>query len=95
MIIAIDFDETLTADGELWRRFIESAKSLGHQVFCVTARRETEENIDTVSDWMTMHGIDIPVFFTGLRSKVDFMRSRGIEVAIYIDDDPKRCFLGH
>ena len=97
MLIAIDFDDTLTADGELWRAFIESAIELGHKVICVTARRDTEDNNDTIDNWMRSHGIDLikRTYFTGLSSKVDHMEKLGIKVDIWIDDDPRKCALGH
>ena len=95
VLIAIDFDLTLTADAELWRRFLEDVRQLGHRCVCVTARRDTDENRTTVSEWMQMHGIDIPVFFTSLGSKVDFMQKRGMKVDIWIDDQPGKCALGH
>jgi len=95
VLIAIDFDDTLTADSELWLEFIASANALGHGVICVTARRDTPENNEDIENWLAMHGIDLRVYYTGLRSKVDYMASRGLKVDIWIDDDPKRCALGH
>lgn len=95
MRIAIDFDETLTADSRLWGEFIQMARRLGHRVVCVTARRDIEDNRETVREWMRTHGIQIPVYFTSLRSKVEHMAALGIEVDIWIDDDPKRCAMGH
>ena len=94
MLIAIDFDETLTADAALWRAFIKSAESLGHRVVCVTARRDTDENRDTISEWMESNEINLRVYFTSLGSKVDFMKKRGVKVDIWIDDDPRKCALG-
>jgi len=95
MLIAIDFDDTLTADSQLWLRFIETAKKLGHRCICITARRETEDNIESLDNWMTMHGVHLPVYFTNLRSKTEFAKERGLKVDIWIDDDPKRCAIGH
>ncbi len=95
MLIAIDFDETLTMDAELWRNFIASAMFLQHQVVCVTARRDTDDNRDAISEWMESHGIALRVYFTGLGSKVEFMKARGLDVKIWIDDDPRKCALGH
>ena len=95
MLIAIDFDETLTRDAVLWIAFIDVAKTLGHRVVCVTARRPTEENDEIISEWMRDNRIDLPVYFTALESKVDFMARHGHKVDIWIDDDPRRCALGH
>jgi hypothetical protein len=95
LLIAIDFDETLTRDAALWSHFISFARLSGHRVVCVTARRPTGENHETIDEWMQSHGIDIPVYFSALGSKVDFMEKHGHKVDIWIDDDPRRCALGH
>ena len=95
MLIAIDFDETLTADAALWRNFARAVMQLEHRIVCVTARRDTEENRETISEWMQSHGLEMPVFLTGLGSKTDFMERRGLKVDIWIDDDPRKCALGH
>lgn len=44
---------------------------------------------------MIMHGVSLPVYFTGLSSKVEYAKRAGLAVDIWIDDDPKRCALGH
>ena len=95
MLIAIDFDQTLTADARLWREFCHIADQLGHRVICVTARRETEDNIDTIDDWMMVHGVRLPVYFSSLGSKIEYVARLGLKVDIWIDDDPRRCALGY
>lgn len=88
MRIAIDFDDTLTADAELWRRFIEDCKELGHTVFVVTCRRDTQENRECVSEWLRMHGIDLHVVYTNLRAKAAVCEERGMAIDVWIDDHP-------
>lgn len=96
MLIAIDFDETLTADARLWKEFIGSAQRLGHRIICVTARRQTAENIEIVEGWIAANSLDLPVYFTQLASKVEYMeRVWGMRPDIWIDDDPRRCAMGH
>jgi hypothetical protein len=95
VLIAIDFDETLTADPSLWAAFIDLARGQGHIVCCVTARRDTDENREDIEDWMQEHRIDLRTHYTSLASKVDFMKRRGFAVDIWIDDDPRKCALGH
>lgn len=94
MLIAIDFDDTLTRAPELWRTFIESAKSRGHKVVCVTARCPTEEDIDIVDGWMKWTDLSLPVYYTSHGSKTAYMKAIGLKVDIWIDDDPRRCALG-
>jgi pyridoxine 5'-phosphate synthase PdxJ len=61
----------------------------------VTARRDTEDNRETIANWMKSHGIDLYTHFSALGSKVEHMAKIGLKVDIWIDDDPKRCALGH
>ena len=95
LTIAIDFDDTLTRDAELWRGFIGSCRSAGYRVLCVTARRDTDDNRETIDSWMHQHGIDLSTIYTGLSSKVDHVAKLGLKVDIWIDDDPRKCALGH
>jgi 5'(3')-deoxyribonucleotidase len=95
MNIAIDFDDTLTRDAALWIAFISAAKALEHRCMCVTARRDTAENIDIVDEWLRENRIELPVYFTSLGSKVEYMKKLGIKVDIWIDDSPRQCALGH
>ena len=37
LIIAIDFDDTFSADPELWTAFILNAQQRGHKIICVSA----------------------------------------------------------
>ena len=96
MLIAIDFDETLTADPDFWRQVIDAAYNRGHKVICVTARQDTKSNRDIVETWMKENDIDdIYTHYTSLASKVAFLSNRGVKVDIWIDDDPRKCALGH
>lgn len=95
LTFAIDFDDTLTACPELWRRFIADAESNGHRVFLVTARRETEENVEIVREFMKEHGLSLPRLFTNLGSKLKAAELRGIKVDIWIDDNPEALVHGH
>lgn len=86
MTIAIDFDDTYTADPVLWDRFIANAKARGHKVIIVTCRCKTDENREVVK-------VDgCVVLFTNLGSKQKFMTEAGCKVDVWIDDDPG-CIL--
>ena len=86
MRIAIDYDGTYTADPELWDQFIELAKARGHGVVIVTCRRPTDEN------YQDCHHKNCLTVFTNLSSKVSYMEKLGINVDVWIDDDPA-CIL--
>lgn len=93
--IAIDFDNTFTADQAFWAHVIEHAKKCGHRPIIVTARRNTEENIELINRQLDLFCCQCPVYLTGLRSKIAFMEERGIAVDFWCDDDPKTLVHGH
>ena len=95
MLIAIDFDDTLTADPIMFRTLIAVIHSFGHKTVCVTARRDTNENRLNIESYLRKYGIDLYVHYTALGSKVDHMERIGVKVDIWIDDDPRKCALGH
>lgn len=86
--IALDFDDTFTADPELWAAFVKLALNRGHQVFCVTARRNTEENTDAINEAFEQQGFDLPIIFSNLGSKADEVERRGLKIDIWCDDSP-------
>lgn len=95
LVIAIDFDDTFTASPLLFSRFITQAIQMGHRVYCVTARRDTDENRDALSEFFSNHGVSIPIVFSNLGSKMWTMEQRGIKVNIWIDDAPHALVHGH
>jgi len=88
--IAIDFDDTYTADPELFNLFIATAASRGHRVIICTCRQDTEPNREAIDGFLeAAKAPEIPVFYTDLAPKEHFLRQRrGIEVDIWIDDVP-------
>lgn len=92
---ALDFDDTFTADPELWSAFVKTGLSRGHKFFCVTARRNTEENIETISQAFESVGIEMPIVFSNLGSKLEEVHKRGIKIDIWCDDAPYAIVHGH
>ncbi len=104
MNIALDWDLTFTADEPFWRKFIAMARESGHKVWIVTCRLDTEEN------WQDLMGHDYPISpvtvsdRTGLKSwqhkftshspKRWFMEQQGIQIDIWIDDQPETIING-
>tara|TARA_R100001086_G_scaffold231526_1_gene152298 strand:+ start:414 stop:743 length:330 start_codon:yes stop_codon:yes gene_type:complete len=95
LTIAIDFDDTFTADPKLWSTFIQNATEAGHQVMCVTARRQSAENEDIINSMFDHWQCQMPIIFSNLSSKVDEMERRGLKVDIWIDDAPYALVHGH
>jgi len=86
LTIAIDYDDTFTADPDLWRNFIGMAQLRGHRVVCVSARRDTFDNRQEIRDAMPD---DVPVLLSYDRPKRDFVEAEGVQVDIWIDDMPE------
>lgn len=95
LTFALDFDDTFTACPELWTSFVKQAEELGHTVYIVTARRNTEENRQEIREFLAGAGCDLQMVFSSLGSKIHAMKQRGIKVDIWIDDDPEKLVKGH
>ena len=95
LTFGLDFDDTFTADPGLWAAFVKLSKHRGHRFYCVTARRDTVENTDTINDIFDEWDCQMPIIFANLSSKVDTMDRRGIKVDIWIDDAPYALVHGH
>lgn len=82
MTIAIDFDNTWTADAALWKQFADDAKKRGHDVIIVTARNGWSD------DMFRHYDGEVPLYYTGGKLKRHAMEFVGIPVDIWIDDQP-------
>lgn len=78
--IAIDYDDTYTADEDLFESFIATAKAKGHVVVFVTYRNK---------DTHPITGIKHEIFYTAGQQKAEFMRNAGLEIDIWVDDWPE------
>lgn len=80
MIIALDYDDTFTADPTLWAEFVTLAKRRGHSVSLVTFRKETYNNDDIEEDAKLL-GMDI--VYCNLKQKATQFKAH-----VWIDDSP-------
>ena len=83
--IALDYDDTFTADPDLWRAFIADAVARGHSVVCITARRKTLENQQELAREMPE---GVRVHFSYDEPKADYAKRNGVPVDVWIDDHP-------
>ena len=95
LTIAIDFDDTFTADPALWANFIVDAQKKHHTVLCVTSRRNTPENQELLERAFAQFHITLPIWFCNLGSKLKRMVEVGYQVDIWIDDNPVALVQGH
>lgn len=86
MIIAIDFDNTFTADPDMWKELILIMLAKGHKVICLTNRSNMGEMGAEV-----IRAIDnlIPIVFAGQAWKNDAALKAGYKVEVFIDDSPE------
>lgn len=87
--IGIDFDETITLNPEMWLNIMNIFEKNGFNVYVVTWRHAHEfpEDLQFLVDK------GYKVFYTGRLDKFKFMRNRGIDIDIMIDDTPAAwCF---
>lgn len=80
LVIALDYDDTYTADPELWDLFIKSAQDKGHYVFIATARPDSDPVIPPLG---------LEVAYCNGKPKLQAVLELGIpEPNIWIDDWP-------
>jgi len=85
LIIALDFDDTYTADPDLWSAFVKKAQGNGHYVMVVTYRMASYGVSDIEA---ALPGIEIVT--TEGAQKRQYLRENGFpEPSIWIDDMPE------
>ena len=80
--IGIDYDDTYTADPEMWSEIMRLMSARGHIPLIVTFRDES----------LPGHRIDDirhEVFYTAGVPKAEYMLRQGIEIDIWCDDWPE------
>jgi hypothetical protein len=85
MRIALDFDDTVTRDPDLWMTFVVRALGRGHDVRIVTFRNNDMDNAD-IDQWREGK---IPVFYTGGVTKRLYCMTQGWFPHVWIDDMPE------
>ena len=82
--IAIDWDNTVSADQSFFLSLIQLLQQKGYTPFICTLRAPNRENIIEISSILDKHNISI--YLTDGRSKRNYMKSMGIDVHLWIDD---------
>ncbi len=86
LTIAIDFDDTFTADVEAWTAAIKELQRHGHQVICVSARRNVIEHRQELSRSLPEN---VKVLLSYDMPKRAYAKKEGFTVDIWIDDKPE------
>lgn len=89
MLIALDYDDTITKDPEMWIRVAQVFQDCGHEVVIATMR--TPEEALRMSPIILLSGI--PVVPTSRKAKKPYLESLGLFVDVWIDDRPDFILL--
>jgi hypothetical protein len=81
VLIGLDYDKTYTADPLFWRQVVALARQRGHEVVCVTARREPPGSHEPRLPEMA-------VVCAGSEFKRHAAAKAGHHVDVWIDDMP-------
>lgn len=88
MNIGIDFDETITADPELFSLLISHARLRGHDIRIVTAR-SVAYGLGEVFDFAATFSPELPVINTSGQEKHAYcVKYHDFNVDVWIDDNP-------
>lgn len=87
MNISLDYDGTYTEDPDLYLAFVQMALKRGHKVYVVTVRYPSECTAAMGFDFRL--SALVPVLATSRMAKRPFVAQRGIEIHIWIDDNPQ------
>lgn len=84
MNVSLDYDNTYTEDKLSWNNFIAYFRSQGHKIFLVTSRHPKHSD-EVLND---LCGLVDGIYFTSHEPKDRFMKSHGIQIDVWIDDNP-------
>jgi hypothetical protein len=77
--VSVDYDDTFTSCRATWTKVINVLRNAGVRVVCVTSRRPEMRITDFPGE----------VFYCSARQKREVMGEHGINVAVWIDDQPE------
>lgn len=97
LTIALDYDNTFTADPTFWMIFIQSALAAGHQVHIVTLRGWTDFDEDEYFRDLTTNlyrQYKVDTFLCDGLPKKEAVERYKVNIDIWIDDNPRGIYEG-
>ena len=82
--IAIDWDNTISADQKFFKNLIKQLQSAGYKPFVCTLRAPDRENIEEIRS--ILEKTNIAIYLTDGNPKREYMKKLGIDVHLWIDD---------
>ena len=87
LCIALDYHNTYSADPKFWDTFIYMCWMRKFEVYCIThhtGEKQNEKLMDSIGKILDSDHI----IFTMGKAKMDFVKKLGIEIDIWIDNNP-------
>ena len=82
--IAIDWDNTISADKFFFKSLIAKLQAANYKPFVCTLRAPGKENIEEICG--VLEDANIPIYLTNGKPKRKYMKSLGVRVHLWIDD---------
>jgi len=82
--IAIDWDNTISADQDFFLQLIKELKQAGYIPFVCTLRAPDKDNIREIRN--VLEETNIAIYLTNGKSKRKYMKKLGVKVHLWIDD---------
>lgn len=83
-IVAVDFDQVISDNNQGWLQILYLFKQIGYNVIVVTYRSPQKDPYEL--DFLKKAGYE--VYFTNNVAKKSYLKEKGINVDIWIDDYP-------
>jgi len=82
--VAIDWDNTISADKEYFLQLIKKLQQAGYSPFVCTLRAPDRENIQEIRE--VLEETNIAIYLTDGKPKRKYMKKLGVKVHLWIDD---------
>lgn len=82
--VAVDWDNTISADKTFFKALIGKLQDAGYKPFVCTLRSPDKENIEEICT--ILEKANIPIYLTDGKPKRKYMKSLGVKVHLWIDD---------
>lgn len=90
-LLAVDFDDTISARPALWVEVLETFRKFNFDVIVVTYR---QPNCDP-EDLQFLVDKGFQVYYTGQKAKRPFLKELGIEPTVWVDDTPESVLFDY
>lgn len=90
-IVAVDYDDTISHHDTAWLKILKAFELTGYRVIIVTYRQPDM----CPEDLGFLQGMGYSVYFTGQKSKRQYMHTMGIKVDIWVDDSPESIIFDY